>query len=165
MLFAKVVTVSGAVVEAEWELGGKVALSQGGRAVGEGTLRMGEVGSDAAWCRIEDCAARLGAADGSETAAAFEALEQQLAAGLSRQSVGDEADDETTLTDATATREARIEAAARLCRTADEEQAVEGDAPMTWQSSREQIGTVETMQQACDGYVTGADWQTFAPAY
>lgn len=164
MLFAKVMTVSGVVVEAEWELGGKVALSQGGKAVGEGTLRMGEVGNDAAWCRIEDCAARLGAVDGSETAAAFEALEQQLAAGLAKQTPV-EVDDESTLTDATATREARIEAAARLCRAADEEQSVEGDAPMTWQSSGEQIGTIETMAQACDGAPSKADWQIFARAY
>lgn len=73
--------------------------------------------------------------------------------------------DEATLTDATATREARIGAAARLCRAADEEARTEQDSEPTWQASGEQIGTIETMAQACDGAPTKADWQAFAAAY
>ena len=157
MTTATTKTVSGAVVVASID-GGRVIIEQDGAQVGAGK-----------WDgrRIVDCSARLGAANGSETDATFDALDAALvdaveeAEGAALLMSGYEA----TLTDATATREARIEAAARLCRAADEEQAVEGDAPMTWQSSGEQIGTVETMQQACDGDVTGADWRTFAAAY
>lgn len=74
-------------------------------------------------------------------------------------------DDEATLADESAPREERIAAAARLCRVADDEQAVEGDSELTWESSAEQAGTIETMTQACGGKPTRDDWQTFGRHY
>lgn len=72
MATVTVTTVSGAVVTAEVE-GDVVTISQDGHFAGRGRL--------SAKGRIEDCAARLGAADGSETDATYEALESALAAG------------------------------------------------------------------------------------
>lgn len=65
-----ITTQSGARITAEVD-GSSIEISQDGRLAGTGTLsRKG---------RIEDCDARLGAQDGSETESAFEALEQAIA--------------------------------------------------------------------------------------
>lgn len=76
-----------------------------------------------------------------------------------------ERSDEATLANSSAPREARIAAAARLCRIADEEQATEGDSGLTWHASAEQRGTIETMTQACGGRPTDADWKIFSFSY
>jgi hypothetical protein len=157
-------TKSGAKVSAEFSIdGGKVMLHQAGAVAGSGRIRYGTetlaTGESASWARIEDAAARLGAVDGSETDDAYAALEIAVAEWLGAQV------DEATLTDTKASRHARIESAVRLCRAADEEQAVEGDSELTGLASAEQAGTIETMRQACDGEPTVDDWKHFVRMY
>lgn len=76
-----------------------------------------------------------------------------------------EAQDEVTLTNASASREERVMAAARLCRAADVEQVADGETTCTADESAEQIGTIETMREACDGEPTAADWRLFRRMY
>ena len=79
-IFARVETASGAVIDAEWVEDGPVEISQNGHGVGVGRLRHGKKGEG--WVRIEDCAARLGAPDGSEVEAAYSALEAAFVKSL-----------------------------------------------------------------------------------
>jgi hypothetical protein len=65
---ASIKTTSGVVVSAEM-VDGRVVLSQAGQQVGAGKWD-GQ--------RIVDCSARLGAVDGSETEAAYDALDAAL---------------------------------------------------------------------------------------
>lgn len=90
MTSVTVTTKSGAKVTAEYSIdGGKVTLSQDGHFAATGRVRYGM----AEWARIEDCDARLGAADGSETDDTYAALEAAIAARLMESA-------ETTETDA-----------------------------------------------------------------
>jgi hypothetical protein len=72
-IHASITTESGAVIEAEWAEGEAVIISQGGHEAGRGQ-----------WTgrTIVDCSARLGAADGSETESAYEALDEALTAEI-----------------------------------------------------------------------------------
>jgi hypothetical protein len=74
-IYARITTESGAVIDAEWAEGEPVIVSQDGHEAGRGQ-----------WDgrRIVDCAARLGAKDGSETEEAYSALETALRTGIER---------------------------------------------------------------------------------
>lgn len=75
-----ITTESGAEITAE-VTGRDVVISQDGHEAGRGTLRRFS-GLGKPWVAIDDCPARLGHTDGSETEAAYEALDAALTKAL-----------------------------------------------------------------------------------